>query len=172
MRKKLLIVLIIVLLFTITGCDNTTSKENKSTNNGAPTIKYKDQEIELSTDTNLKDMHYKTNPNYLKTTTVNNLRVIQYDYDSDFVFEIRMAYVENASVKDATKSLTYATTTKKLNNIEYTYGEWEINDQTKGKLYAHQYFHEHNNTTYTICFFTASNMSIYEDLFIKYVTFE
>jgi len=170
MKKKIIIVLLIIISLFITGCS--TEEETTSKTTGTPTIKYKDDKIKLENENNLKDMYFKENNTKFILSTVDSYHLIEYNYNDEFVFEIRMAYVNNKSLKEATKDLSFSTITKKVGDYQYKYGVWELDNENNGKLTAHQYFYEYNGTTYTICFFSASNLGIFEDLFMKNIEFK
>ncbi len=172
-KKVLLIVLIIVMMFDITGCGN--SKEGSGTGkNSENIVKINDGEIDLSNERDFKEMYYKESYSDLQSSTMNNYRFLQYAKDGKVLLDIRMTYIENKSLEESKKELTFETTPgKNKKGTEYIYGTWVFTDAQTGENYdAHQYFFEHNKTTYTILLLSKENIKEFEKAFIDNVYFK
>lgn len=178
MKKKIIIIMLVISLFTITGCGSNKVENNNSSNSKNDvsdnnTVKIKDEEIKLNYDTNFNNMYFKENVSKFNTSTMGSNHVIQYVKDGGVLFEIRMAYIENKTIEESKKEINFEVSSKKINNLEYQYGIWETkNNETGDTIYAHQYFYEFNGTTYTIVFMSKDNIDDFEKVFMNNVYFK
>ena len=178
MKKKIIIIMLIICIFNITGCGNkVNSNENNSsvTNNkeNKNVVKVNGEEIELTYDTNFNNMYFKENVSKFNTNTMGSNHVIQYIKEGKVLFDIRMAYIENKTMEESKKEINFEVNPKKINDLEYQYGTWETKDNETGEtIYIHQYLYEFNGTTYTIAFMPKTNIDDFEAAFMKNVYFK
>lgn len=171
MKKIILSLLVIVALFTITGCgsDNSgSSKENSSE------FKIKDISLVFDQDSEFHDFKYKNikglEPDESKQAAY--LDYINKDiYDGRFVFRISMSFTDELTLKEFLEG--YETETVKINGIN-----WERlvltnkadNKETSSVVYAT----EKNSTVYAVSTmaFKEANVDVEElsTIFINGVT--
>ncbi len=171
MKKKIILsFLVIVFLVSITGCRKS---DDYNLDNFSSVVKIGDDEIKLSYETNLKNMYYKENISLFNSDTLGSNRLISYQKNNKVIFEIRMAYIENKTMDETKEEVNFVLSPRKINDIEYQYGEWILNDANTGEDYnVNEYFFEYKGTTYTICFISNENIKDFENTFMNNIYFK
>ena len=195
MKKKMFLsLLILIALFTITGCV-ANKKSNSPTNNNSKEYKVDGVSIKLDSEDSMSKMKYKTSKSFDRrsgaSTTVYSL---YYDenkdkYDaSNIVFSISVT----ANIMQSESSIEYdinklnnnsslkniSREQKKINDItwEYVsldnYYETGSNDHFKIHSYYYETYDGKYYTTYIISFNKADNIEKLEKDFINSIVFE
>ena len=174
MKKKIILSLLIVLaLFTITGCGKSNDNENNSANsiekNDVAYVEIGNDKYKLQSKSELKDLHYLENYVDFNTDRVGNTKMMSFNYEGKFSFEVRVNCEEEHSYDEVKTRLSeYEEKTKKINGITYLYYEYKNNIGDD----AHYYLYEYNNKTYSIIFFLGENPGNIEEVFMNNVRFE
>ena len=163
--------LLIVGVFTITGCGN---KENNNTNSTNQTtkdtleVKVNDLTIELNYTGTLADISYKY-PSKAVNSTIGTYSIMDYMNNGEFVFRILVAKFDNTSVADAMKSKNIKNVgNKNLNDITWNIYEGIQDDGKKTIVYACQ----HDRDVYSITFVFDNNIDDLINLFMNNVKFK
>ena len=173
MKKRITLVLLIIILFLITGCETSIPDNNDSSKKEGIVAKINDEEISLDYERDFNNLYYKENVVSLHSDTLGSNRVINYSQNGSVVLSIRMTYIEDMTIEKTKTQLNFETKTKKIGDLEYLYGEWTFKDSsTEIEYKAYQYFYEFNNTTYTICFITNEDITDFETKFMSTVYFK
>ena len=173
MKKRLLLLLFIfVAVFSLTGC--TSKKKETKKKEDAITIKINKEEVELTGDEYLKNMHYKSNGVKLAPNTVGYRRVLTYkDSKGDIKLLISMAAF-TATYEQITKSIEGTISDVTIGDITYKYYEmnnYEHSDMGVGTN-SHAYMYEFADEWYVISFVSKEDTRDLEATFLSYVTFE
>ena len=176
MKKKILIgILIVLILFTITGCGGSKNSEmnnikNTSDNNEVVTIQ--GEKFYLKSDKDFGDLHYKENYVDFHTDQIGNMRTMSYSKNGNTVFGIRVMYDEDrleSELKAVLETQTGAKEqSKEINGIKYIYYEYTSNDN----LTVHHYMHVHNSKVYSIGIFLGEDSGDIEKVFMNNVSFK
>lgn len=166
MKKKVLLTLLIILCLTfVTGCGNDLKDNTKIEETEGVLIN--NERVKLSYETSHLNMYYKTNITLFSGDTLNSVRNIRYINNGKTIFELNLVYFENKSIDEVMSASNYEISTKKINDLEYQYFEFEVN-QKKGHTYVYNY----NDTTYTISFTFEDDISDFEKEFMNNVYFK
>lgn len=164
MKRKILLSLLIVL-FIVTGCDNKPTPTETSKDSIYVVID--GEKFKLSSNNNLKDLHYKENYVDFRTDALAKSRVMQYSKKGEFIFEVRLIYEDTHSFEEVKELIGHEESTKKVNDIDYTYYNYKNSSNDD----VHMYLYNYNNVTYTIMFI-GNDITNLEETFMNNVKFE
>lgn len=183
MKKKILLsILLVVTLFTITGCGSTKKEENKNNNNNKkeevvdPTLfKIKDTEFHIDTDREFEGIKYKTSSGFKEIDNFTpSSKYMQYNYQpegSSNYFYFRILYYKGKNIDFAKKdylgeedNFEYKDVT--INNIEYKMIDEERTDGT-----IHHYFVTRNGNTYILSFISQNDIKDFENKTLNSIGF-
>ncbi len=181
MKKKIILISLIAIvliagLFVLTGCgnknnENTTSniKNSSTEKNDVAYVEIDNDKYKLQSKSELNELHYLENYVDFNTDRVGNTKMMSFNYEGNFSFEVRINCEEEHSYDEVKATLSkYEEKTKEVNGITYTYYEYKNN---LGDT-AHYYLYEYNNKTYSIIFFLGENPGNIEEVFMNNVRFE
>lgn len=168
MNKKIIIsLLVIVALFTITGCGSTKKEENKEeeiVDKSLFTIK--DKEFHLDTDKEYEGLKYKTSSGFRE---INNLTpsstYVQYNYqpeNSSNYFYFRILFYRGKDIEFAKNDYVgnekqFEFKDETINNISFKLIDEERTDGT-----IHHYFITKDGNTYILSFISQNDISDFE----------
>lgn len=166
---------IIICLLVVTGC----SKSQNIESNTVPSKTEKkdivtigSEQFELNSSDNLYDMHYKENYVDFHTDRVGNTKIMNYNSNDEFVFEVRMMYDDSRSDSELKAIIETQTgakeQSKEINGIKYIYYEYTSDDGDT----VHHYMYIHNGKAYSIGIFLGKNPGNIESVFMNNVSFE
>ena len=161
MKKKLLIVCLIILVFSV-GCVNKKTNNNSS-NSSSNDITEKGYNLDLTDTSSFKKLSYKY-PHDVTISSLGTYTMLIYNKDDGSqLFKIGITKFDNMSVDDAMQGASATkVATKNYNGID-----WVQFDSGGNNSYVYQY----NNDTYNISFLYDEDLSDFEDNFMKNVTF-
>lgn len=173
MKKKFLLgLLVIVTLFTITGCG--TNEVNEPKQNGSKNdvssmekLKVGNVEVELNMSGSFNDITYKY-PQSALTSNVGTYSIIDYMDNNIFVFRIAMSLYDGKTIDEVMKGSS-------LSNVEalkFNDNTWNIfkGKQEDGKNILNFVTRE-NNDSYSIAFISDEDISDFANEFMKNVRF-
>ncbi len=175
MRRKILFsLLVIIALFTITGCGN--NEMNNNTNNQKETenkksdkleVKVNDLNIEFDDTGSFKGISYKY-PTKAITSNVGTYSIIDYMNKDEFIFRIAFYFFENKTLDQVMSNNSIPSIgTKTINNKTWNVYEGIENDRN-----VTNYVYEQNDGTYTITFVYDKDIHELINLFMNNVTFD
>ena len=180
MKKKILLVLLILIVtFTITGCKNNSKEQATNENNNEVTIdgiKYSFSDSETFHDMKIK--YDKNAKNFKKTSLSNNeyvTLVYLQDGTKDDLLRAVLSYHKDTKVSKKLKDydLDENTPTKTYNNIKWY--DWYSTEKYKSTI-LDVYFYQNGNDTYMIAFTTPKNQNFnlndYVNAFMSNVSFK
>lgn len=172
MKKKLILsILVIVTLFTITGCSKSNSNVNNNLKDNKEIVTIQGEQFRLKSEQTLNELHYKENYVDFHSDAIGNMRTMNYTKEGNLIFEVRIMYDENRSVEElqAIVETQYNTKaqSKEINGIKYIYYEYEGEDGVT----IHHYLYVHNRKVYSIGFFLGENYGNIEEVFMNNVSF-
>lgn len=168
MKKLFLSLIVLLCLFSLTGCGNNVKKnEVQNTKDNEVIIKINDEVFKLKSEANLKDLHYRENYVDFHTDAIGKMRTMSYSKNGELVFEVRLLYEDEHSFDEVNKLIEGESQIKKINGIDYTYHEY-----TKNGNIMHVYLHNYKNITYTIIFALKKSMDDFEKTYMNNVYFE
>lgn len=172
MKKKLIFsILVIVTLFTITGCGKSNSNVNNNLKDNKEIITIQGEQFRLKSEQTLNELHYKENYVDFHSDAIGNMRTMNYTKEGNLIFEVRIMYDENRSVEElqAIVEAQYNTKeqSKEVNGIKYIYYEYEGEDGVT----IHHYLYVQNGKAYSIGFFLGENYGNIEEVFMNNVSF-
>ena len=170
MKKKLiLLVLIIVGILTITGCDISKKEASKE----KTLVKINGLEFKLNKEASFKDIKYTIIEDF-KEANFDEYNYIEYNYyqeDQTNLLFFRIFYYggqgNDAAIKDLGLDSNITLTDGKTDNIEYKYYAQPRNDG--GTI--HFYFINKNENTYTLNCVSKYDIKDFENKVIKSVHF-
>lgn len=187
----LIIVLVVLGTFVLTGCGNTEEEEEKkeskvSTTNRTTNDNEKqydeftiyDKTLKLDSEGTLKKMSFMTNKDTLSLrTSGENTASIAYEDDTkaddiivDYgatVVSIAMRCFEGKTIEEVMSQAPYERTSKTVGGLEYQYFEY-VDAGING--YCYSYYYE--GSTYTITFEAKIDITTLINAFMKNVKFE
>ena len=158
MKKRFYLIILILSLFIVTGCDKEDNK-NTNYNTGNPVdenlFKIKEKEFHLDTEKEFESLKYKVSNEFRE---INNLtpasKYMQYNYqpeDESNYFFFRIFYYENKDFAFVRKDLGIA------DNIEY-----KLIDEERTDGIIHLYFISKEGSTYVIHFVSQNDIKDFE----------
>lgn len=175
MKKKILLVLlVIVALFTVTGCGKSNNSDGKTNNtsDNKEIVTIQGEKFKLKSKTSLYDINYNENYVDFHTDRIGNVRIMNYTKQEKVVFEVRIMYDDTRSLSELKAILETQTgakeQSKELNGIKYIYYEYKTSDN----LIAHHYMYVHKGKVYSVGFFLGENPGNIEEVFMNNVLFE
>lgn len=150
-RKLLLTLIVIIMLFVITGCDNNKNSNGKTTSNE---ITIDGEKIKIDKKANLKDLTYT----YSDKLDVESQRVgvfLTYTKDNP-QFRISLTYAENSSLEDSIKILSV----EEDSQVKVNGKIWNTYKRTDDNGIYKVFAYEYKNTTYIISFVKLPNSDI------------
>lgn len=164
MKKKIFILLIILSVFTLTGCSLfEVKKEEKKETETYKSITLDGYKLVFSEEGTFNDMSFM----YPKGTEVNSLgtsSILVYSKkDSDeSLYKIMFGKMENTTIDDAMKGFT------KEKNREIKGITWEVYSDETG---SHSYAYDYNGDIYVVGFLSDEYINRLEDEILKTVKF-
>lgn len=149
MKKRVFsVLLVMVLLFSITGCGSNNS--NSSQKNISNKFEVKDVSFTFDKDAEFHDYKYKTADGIVPEESQKAVYLTYRNneiYDGLYVFRIVLSYSENTSLKDL-ESIPAESETQKVSINGVSWNKY-VNEKSKNmKVIA--YFMERNNTVYVV----------------------
>lgn len=176
MKKKILLVLLLIVgIFTITGCGSNETENNNRNNTNSNSQKTNDKleakvndlVIELNYTGTLSNMFYKY-PSKAVDSSVGTYSIMDYMNNGEFVFRILVAKFDNTAIDTAmNSSITKKTGTKNINNIEWNIYEGIQEDGKKTIAYACS----NDSDVYSVTFVFDDNVDDLINLFMNNVKF-
>ncbi len=166
--KKMQIFLLMALCFLIIGCGNNNPSNISNTKNNDIIVTVDNERFKLNSKNNLNKMHYVENYVDFRSDRIGNMYIMYYYKNSDFIFDIRLTYEEDHSFEENKSKMGNNSSTKIVNNIEYTYFDI-INDQNN---HVHVYMYYYQNATYVVAFTFAKDITDLENTFMNNIYFE
>lgn len=175
-KKFVLVLLIIVMLFIITGCNKKNEQKNNK-NDKYDSVKIYNKTILLNSKESLKKMTFMTNKkDLIYRTSGDNIAYVTYEDDSNpndiivnygvTVVNVAMRYFEGKTIETVMSQAPYERIAKKVGDIEYQYFEYTDNN-IKGYCYSYEY----EKSTYTITFEAKIDINSLVNTFMKNVSF-
>ena len=175
MLKKISLSLLIITLFTLSGCGKSQNIESNtipSKTSLKDVVTIGNEQFELNSSDNLYDMHYKENYVDFHTDRIGNTKIMNYNSNDEFVFEVRMMYDDSRSDSELRAIIETQTgakeQSKEINGIKYIYYEYISDDGDT----VHHYMYIHNGKVYSIGIFLGKNPGNIESVFMNNVSFE
>ena len=172
MKKILIILLTLVGIFTLTGCEknnqtNTTNNTNTNEKQNQSNIKIGNIDVELNRSSSFKKISFKY-PDKGAYSNLGTYVIMDLMNNDDLLVRVAMSFYENKSIdKVYSDSKLTKTGDKKYNN--YTYNIYE-GKQDDGKNIIN-YTITYNNDTYIISFISDKNIQDFIELFMNNVIF-
>lgn len=176
-NKILLILLVVVGLFTITGCGSKKEAENNKKEEvvDETLFKIKDKEFHLDTDTEFEGIKYKISSEFHGFDNVTPTSTyMQYDYrpeNSSNYFYFRILFYKGKDIEYAKndyvgneEQFEYKDVT--INNIDYKMIDEERTDGT-----IHHYFVTKDGNTYIIDFISQNDIKDFEEKVLDSISF-
>ena len=176
MKKKIILsLLVIVALFTITGCGNSKTENNDKTEKQNEVIKVDIDDITVNLDStkelNKLSFKYDTKSERSKVEHLNGKNYYMTDYYSNGSVGLRISieYKEGMTVAEVMNTKTGTSQgNKSFNNIEWKYYE----GLTKNKENVYYYAYQYDKDTYLIGFVTNKSIDNLIDIFMNNVSFK
>ena len=169
--KRYMYVFLIIVTLVVTAC-GVVKKDNNINVTNKISGSINGEKIELTYDSNFKDLYYKENVSLFTSNSMGALKILQYRKDGNTLLEIRMGYIEGMTLERTKKESKYETSIKKINDLDYLYSSFILTDSTGSEYKTHQYYYEYNNVTYTIMFVSNEDISSLEETFMSNVYFK
>lgn len=128
-----------------------------------------DETHKLSSETNVGSIYYLENYVDFNTDRYGNTKMMSYNYNGAFSFEVRINYEEEHSIDEVKAMLSeYTESKKEINGITYSYYEYKSNlgDDT------HYYLYDFNGKPCSIIFFLGDTPGNIEEVFMNNVRFK
>lgn len=123
----------------------------------------------LKNEANVGSIYYLENYVDFNTDQVGNVRIMSYNYNGEFSFDIRVNYEEEHTIDEVKAMMSeYTEGQKEVNGITYTYYEYKnsLGDD------AHYYLYEYNGHPCSFVFFLGKNPGNIEEVFMNNVSFK
>lgn len=162
-------ILLILLLFTITGCGQVSNNKTAVEGNRQKEVVAQIDHLEVKLNSNgaFKRLTFKY-PHDATTMNVGTYYMMDYLDNGNFVFRIAMYCFENRTLDETMKDTTSTFKgTKTINDRIWHIYEGKTNDNKNLLNYAYQY----NNDTYTITFIFDNNLDEFINVFMNNVRF-
>jgi len=165
MKKKIFIIILLISIFTLTGCSLfEVKKEEKKTDTNNNYIKVDGYKLYFTEESTFNDMKFK----YPKGTEVNSLgtsSILVYlkDNSDEALFKIMFGLMENTTIEDAMKGFNKEKT-REIKGIT-----WEVYSDDNSH---HSYAYDHNGDIYVVGFLSNSYIDRLEEELLKSVSFE
>ena len=172
MRKVLSVILIVLSLFMVTGCE-------KKEPNKKEEILAEDEVVleginyKLDQDESGYGINYKIATNLRKVDTGNALNYFSEKIDGESYFVFRIFHYKNKSIDYAIKDTTTEYDNKyttKINDLDYTVVHFVnpigVNVETK------IYYYKNKKDVYAFCFTSAIDVTRLEEVFLKQVVYK
>lgn len=177
MKKVITSLLMIAIIITMTGCNNSPKETENETNTEGTvektsknTVKIDRIKLNLDGTSSFKSLHFKY-PKKAELGSVGTYTAISYkksDQESDELFTILITSFENKNIEETMKGTTATYKgTKTVKDKEWTYYE-DITNDTQTITHAYTY----NKDTYTVTFISKVNMENLVETFMNNITFE
>ena len=166
MRKKILILLTLFILFTITGCGSKTG-DNLKKKEGVPVI-VDGEEFILNSTSNLNRFYYLVNYVDFNTDALGNMRLMRYRKKDETVFEVRIMYETESTFEENINSVKHKPIDRKINNIDYKF----FNYVSKDGYTIHTYMTYYDNATYVVTFISLKDIATLEKAFMNNTYFK
>ena len=169
MKKKLLIGLLVMIgLFTLTGCgvktnNNSNSASKKEEKSG---LKVGKVSVDLNMSGSFHDISYKY-PEKAQTSNVGTYSIMDLMNGEDLVVRIAMYYFENKTLGEAQPGEGLSS----VDAIEYNNNVWNVYEGTKDGKKVMNYATQEGSDTYTITFISNDDLSSFSNEFMKKVIF-
>lgn len=164
MKNKVFLVILIMLSFTIIGCNK--KEELASDEVVLENIKYK-----LDQDDEGYGIKYKIASNFRKSVMINAINYFSENINDSPYFVIRLYYYKNKSLDYAIKDSVESYDKKeevKIGERDYTKVHFINYNGAETNLYYYQY----NKNIYTFVFTSSLDLSRLEEIFLNNIMFE
>lgn len=168
MKKIVLSLMVMVMVFALTGCFE--KKGNEKTNNDKPkevekNIKVGDYAFALDKEDNNKNLYYKYSSDF-NIGGYNNMSFLNYGEEGNQLFDIRIIYFENQNLDDMMKEV--------IDSGTEIFGEtisdiaWKVFTQNGVKTYMTI----NDDDVYSITFKSSTNIDNLEKEFMNNIVFK
>ena len=149
--------------------DENKDKKKEETKKEEAIVKIGDETHVLKNEANVGSIYYLENYVDFNTDRVGNTRMMSYNYNGEFSFDIRVNYEEEHSIDEVKAMMSeYTEGKKEVNGITYTYYEYKNNLGDD----AHYYLYEYNGHPCSFVFFLGKNPGNIEEVFMNNVSFK
>lgn len=172
MKKKILLVmLVLVCLLTITGCNNKTINTNNNSNSAGEkeeksSLKIGNVAVDLNRSGSFHDISYKYPENAL-ASNVGTFAIYDLMNGEDLVVRIAMYFFENKTIGEVNPGSGLSS----VDEIKYSNNTWNVYEGTKDGKKIMNYATQEGDDTYTITFISNDDASEFSDTFMKTVQF-
>ena len=168
MKKKLAFLIILIILFTLTGCGNKEDNDGKISKTDGIFVTIDGEKFKLNGTGHLEKLYYPENYVDFNTDAMGRMRTMRYRKNDETIFEVRITCEKESSFEDNLKQIKFNTIDRKINNINYKYFTYVNDDGTK----AHVYMTYYGKVTYSIMFITIKDLPDLEKVFMNNVYFK
>ena len=170
MKKLLAFLTAMLLLSVFAACGTTGGEDSKSSTESGPSgsveFTIAGRTVELSYETNHRNLFYRENVTDMRRDTVGSVRYISDNFGGDPVFEIQLVCFAGKSVDEVMEGTDAELSDKTVNGTTYKYFEFD-----KNGVPGHTYVYTYENDTYTISFESSYDMTSLESAFMGTVRF-
>ena len=178
MKKLLICLLTLILVFTATACSFQGGGDKpEPTTKEYSVVHVNGKNIKLNYKTDLNKMHYMVSLSEFYSDQLGFMNIVQYSkqYADGPVtyFDMRMRCYQKQNLAETTKEVDFELSPKTINGIEYQYGETTFHDENSNNDYeAHQYFYEFEGDTYSLYLILGREPGNFEEAFMENVYFQ
>ena len=163
MKKKILILLLVIGLFTITGCGKKENVDNTL-------VKVNDVELHIDKEKEFKGIKYTITDDLKEAVFDKYVQYYLYQESGPNLLFFRIFYYENKNHNDIRNDLAIESNLTeekgKTANIEYTFIDEKRNDGT-----IHYYIIDKDNISYTINFVSKYDIKAFEEKVLNSIKF-
>ena len=172
MKKKILLgILVLLVLFAVTGCGNKTEEitdDSGKTNEKVETsnLKVGNVSVDLSSSGSFHAISYKY-PKDATTGNVGTFAIMDLMNGENLVVRIAMYYFENKSMGEVNAGEGLS----RVDAIEYNNNTWNVYEGKKDGKNVMNYVTQEGDDSYTITFLSDEDISKFSNEFMKTVVF-
>ncbi len=178
MKKKIFLCLIIlVTVFTITGCGSKKKEENKKENEvvDKTLFKIKDKEFHLDTDKEFKGLKYKTSSEFKEIDNLTPASVyMQYSYqpeNSQNYLYFRILYYKGKDIAFAKNDYIGNEENFEFKDVKINDIEFKMIDENRTDGTIHHYFVTKDGSTFIIDFISQNDIKDFENKVLDSLSF-
>ena len=169
MKRVIIVLLSLLMTLCLAGCG---SKEDTPKTDDSEKITVNGKTYNFRAETHLLDMHFKENYVDFHTDQMGDLYMMSLNEGDNFVFQIRVGATSGHSVEEISEMLGISPVSKKINDLEYRYGEYKFVFNEADEYDAHIYMHEYNGLLYSAIFIINGDIADLETKFMNSVYFK